>query len=333
LNDGSTARIVANPEAVDVTTELCDEVRRACEQVFPSVESVALPSGRGGTVRAVEELAREADAPTVFVAVGGDGTARDVAEGVARGCGTWPGAEQSEADASLFVVPAGSGNSFYYALWERRPWQEALASLASPGRHDLRAVDMIRLPDSDESSLIGVNVGFGALISEHLKRVGIRDDTRHEAAIGAALEEAELFPARVVVDGETVCEGDLWQATVGGVKAFMRGYFKVLPRAELDDGLLDACIVVNPEVDDFAVLTSLMPQGAHLDHDAIAYVQGSRVQIERTDSGLMAFDHDGDPRPRTRTVDLEVVPGALRVIAEAGIGDAGARAAASAAGG
>ena len=330
MRDGWTARVVANAAAVDVTPELCEEVRLACGELFPTVDVVSLPSGREGTLRTVEELTRASDAPPVFVAVGGDGTARDVAEGLARGCGTWPGSEPSGADASLFVVPAGSGNSFYYAVWGRRPWQEALRSLASA---EVRGIDMVRLVEQDRGSLLGANIGFGALVAEQLKRVGIDDDTRHEAAIGAALEEAELVPVSVAVDGETVCEGDMWQATVGGVKAFMRGTFKVLPKSELDDGLLDACVVVNPSIDDFAELSTLMPQGEHLDHHAITYVQGGRVHIERTDGGLLALEHDGDPQPRARAVDLEVVPGALRVLAQASASTAGAHATVGSAGG
>jgi len=320
----AAAHIVGNPAAAGVTPELLDDVRSACGELIPTVDVVS-PGGREDTVRTVERLVLESDVPSVFVAVGGDGTVRDVAEGLARGSGRWPGAEPSGAEASLFVVPAGSGNSFYYALWERKPWQEALASLASPDLCETRAIDMIRLVDTDRSSVLGVNVGFGALVSEHLKRVGIVDDARHWAAVGAALEEADLFPATVTVDGEKVCEDDLAQVTIGGVKSFMRGNFQLLPRSDLSDGLLDVCIVANPTEEDFAELTGLMPQGLHLDHRTVTYVQGTRVQVERTDAGVFSMEHDGDPQDRTGSVNVEVVPDSVRAIADAALNVAGAR--------
>jgi diacylglycerol kinase (ATP) len=297
--------VVANPLGGGVTDELVTEVRAACGRLFDEVE--------------VHETASDRDlASFVAVAVvGGDGTVRDVCEAIAS--------LPADARPALFVVPAGTGNSAYRALWGDVDWREALASASGSDDGPGRVVDLVRVVESGLSSLLGVNAGFVARVAAAIARSkeegrAAGDDEeaaqqRYWTTIAAALQDIEPFPARVKVDGERIHEGDALLVSVGGVKAFGRGTFRLLPRSELDDGLLDVCVIDALTLEQWQELGQLLPAGDHLDRPEVTYAQGRRVELERTDGADLVVEHDGDPRPAGARLTLEVVPAAVPVLA------------------
>jgi diacylglycerol kinase (ATP) len=146
--------IIANPAAGTVTPELVWELVRVCrlrvrqvsvrwttgpgdaraiatkvaESVPPAVASRALAFPSTAT-HAVPEAPR-----TVVVAVGGDGTVRDVAAGLAS---AWHGT------TPMLIVPAGTTNSCYRTLFGDTPWQSTVElMLAAPS---VRLLDLARV--------------------------------------------------------------------------------------------------------------------------------------------------------------------------------------------
>src|SRR5438552_372714 len=126
------ALIIANPTAGTTHAALLEEVTGLCSA---RLDSVVLhhTTHRGDATDTVRAALRgEGDVPTpdLVVAVGGDGTVREVVEGMTRpGHGT---------AAALAIVPAGTGNSDYRMLWGERPWAEALtAALDGAGEAEL----------------------------------------------------------------------------------------------------------------------------------------------------------------------------------------------------
>jgi diacylglycerol kinase (ATP) len=294
--------ILANPAGGGVSADLVDEVRARASALLDEVEVVETNGGSEG-VGSYE----------VVVTVGGDGTVRDVCEAICAVDGVRP---------ALFVVPAGTGNSAYRALWGERPWQEALdAALAG----EPRGIDLVRVVETGSLSLLGVNAGFVARVAAAIARSKAKgraqgDDeeaaqARYWATITAALQDIEPFPARVTVDGEALHDGDALLVSVGGVKAFGRGTFRLLPRSELDDGLLDVCTIDGLTLEQWQEIGQLLPSGDHLGRPEVSYAQGRRVEIERTDGADLVVEHDGDPRDVGPKLTLEVVPGAVPVLA------------------
>ncbi|MDQ3934865.1 MAG: hypothetical protein M3340_09585 [Actinomycetota bacterium] len=208
-------------------------------------------------------------------------------------------------------MPAGSGNSAYGAIWGEDDWPELLprAAAGTPGRR----LDLLRLVESDEATLLGVNAGLGGEVARQLQGVEGVDDAKRWEAIGRALADRRPFPGRVVADGETVYEGLVTQVTIGGVQRFLGGGFAFLPRSSLYDGLLDVCVIT--DLDDAALgeLAELMPSGRHLGHPSVRYAQARAMCLERLDGAALDAEHDGDPMSAGRTITVEVVPGAVSV--------------------
>lgn len=303
------ALVVVNRHAGTATSELVETVLDACAARFADLRR--LESRAGELADQVEAVLREVT-PGLVVSVGGDGTVRDVAEGIARSRGR-SAASAGVGEPSLLVVPAGSGNSAYSLLWGEMPWSESLGRVLG-GHKAVRRMDLIRVRDADRVAVLGVNIGLVARVAQSVERMkatgsgGESAEQRYWAAFGEVLEDLRPFPVRVSVDGEPLHDGVASLVTVGGVRSFGRGMFKLLPRSVVDDGLLDVCVVEADTPEEIAQLAALVPSGAHVDQPGVRYRQGREVTVARIDGQPLAVEHDGDPREAASSVTLEVLP-------------------------
>lgn len=370
--------VVVNPAAGAVTPQLLDLVVAHCGRWLDEVE-LHLTTGPGDAaimVAAAVSAARAVsgpaggpigggDLPDVIVAVGGDGTVREVAAGLARGLGRWPQAAPLSSPAPesrarpgtghaggargrsgpavhspvLLVVPAGTGNSCYRALWADLPWADLLdAALAAdpagsvgaatdpadpgpPGELSalrVRDLDLARIAEDGTAVLLGASSGFIARVTEvalaDFADVPGRD--RYHHAIAEVFGGFQPYPGRVVVDGTPLHEGPTMMATIGGARHRV-GTFELLPRSVLDDGLLDVCVVDGVLGDDErSELAGLTLTGQHLGHPAVRYARGRQIVIERTDGEPLCFEHDGEVWAQRRCrVTIDTVPHAVPVLA------------------
>ena len=301
-----------------------------CRELVADLE-VATTSRAGEAVDLVAHAVAEPRPPDLVVAIGGDGTVREVAEGLARGLGRWPGGRDGGGDddtgPALLALPAGSGNSMYRALWSETEWEGAVETVACGGR-SVRSLDLIRLVEHDRAALLGVNVGLIAAMADHIERSkrerrdGGEDgddggaDEPYWSAFGEVLQGFSSPDIRVTVDGEPLHEGKAIMCTVGGVRRFGRGMFEVLPRSLLDDGLLDVCAVQDVAQERLGALAALVPDGQHVHEQEVAYAQGQSISIERLDGHDLEVEHDGDPYRVATTLTLDVVRAAVPALVD-----------------
>jgi len=309
-----TAVIVANPKARGVHRALLEDVRA---EVARSVPAPVLFAGRGSPETASWIAAVAAAAATRaqrldIVCVGGDGTIRAIAEALARADAAWPAPGAVALGPTLSIVPAGSGNSVYRALWGEEPWRQSLRTALSDD--GLRSeLDLLHLREYDCVSVLGINAGLGGRVAQLLHGVAHVDDDRRWGAIGTALGDSRSYPGHVLVDGQQLFEGAITQVTIGGARHFMGGGFELLPRAELDDGKLDVCVVTALDDEALGTIAGLMPAGQHLTHPNVRYRQGNKVTLERTDGRPLTLEHDGDPQPGRARLTVTLLPRALSV--------------------
>ncbi|MFA5889693.1 MAG: diacylglycerol kinase family protein [Actinomycetota bacterium] len=248
-----------------------------------------------------------------IVSVGGDGTAGEVAEGLARARGRWPGAtSEATADPALVIVPAGTGNSMFRALWSDRPWEEVLDEIAA-GRARVRTLDLGRVVGADRAFVLGASVGFLARVVEVAAGLdALAGRERYAAAAMQAMQTLQTEPVEVEVDGVELFKGSAVLVVAGGAR-HRSGVFEFLPRSMLDDGLLDVSVIEGTDASAITEIAALIVQGAHLDRPEVRYAQGSRIRISRTDRAPLVFERDGDlGRARGPVLELEAVPGAVR---------------------
>ena len=294
------ALLVVNPGARgDVTVA---DAARAQLSAAPGWEvSTVQTDMRGHGVLLAEEAAA-AGLDMVF-AVGGDGTAREVAAGLA---GT---------ETSLGIIPAGTGNSSYKALFGDVAWQDVVATAVAADAPPARNVDLLRVDPTGELSLLGFSIGwFAQIIELAAGEAGISGSAKYAAAAMQAVEAPTRFEARVELDGTLLAEGELGLVAIGGSP--VRGsVFPVLPRSVMDDGRLDVIAVTAASPEDFGEMLALVHDGGHLEHRLVSWGQGQSVSI-RAGMALPA-EIDGDlwDRHLGETI-VSIVPGALRVIAQ-----------------
>jgi diacylglycerol kinase (ATP) len=276
--------VIANPAAGGASGELVWRVVRACGRPV-SVRWTAFPGEATAIARACS-----AD---LVVSVGGDGTAREVAAGLATAWRPTP----------MLVVPGGTANSMYRSLWGATPWESALRQAFSGGAP--RRIDLAA--HGDRLVLAGASTGFSAQVIHAAKAAG----TSYQEAILELAPGYRPYPGRVVVDGVVVHSGSTLVVNVGGSR-YRGGEFELLPRSVLDDGLLDVCVIGGEH--GLPEMLASTRQGAHADLPGVVYVRGREVVLERVDDRPLWFEHDGEvlaPEPGRRR--LTVVPGAVPV--------------------
>jgi diacylglycerol kinase (ATP) len=300
--------VIVNPAAAGVSPALVDAVVARVGQSCDGAEAV-WTARRGDGV----DLAAVAVADVgvgLVVAVGGDGTVREVAEGLSR-----PAGRRSPAPF-LLAVPAGSGNSTCRNLWGEREWAEVLDMALDPARSATRRLDLLRLVEPGVDVVLGASSGFLAEVligARHVTGVSGRD--RYLVAAGGVLGAMPSHPTRVRVDGRIVHDGPASLAAVGGGR--YRAYsFQFLPSSRLDDGQLDVCVIgplSGPAVGEVA---DLVPSGRHVGRPEVTCGRGRRVTIERIDGRPLVAEFDGEVwTDAGATLTVEVVPGALAVLA------------------
>jgi diacylglycerol kinase (ATP) len=312
------ALIIANPKAGTNSPQLVPELTGRCESFLPSVE-VHWTTGPGDATAVARAAATRSDAQGrlgLMFAVGGDGTVREVVEGLVAAGASYPAERDTAVERpALMVIPAGTGNSNYLAQWGDLPWRDAVGALAGTGggvEPEIRMLDLCRLVETGELVLLGACSGLIAQALVFARDIPLTGRPRYQAALAQAAAAYRPYVGRVEVDGTVMHEGATVLANIGGGR-HRGGQYQVLPHSLLDDGLLDVCVIgaeMSPE--DVPKLTR---DGGHLGRPGVVYARGRRISVSDTGGEPMWFEHDGELLPREHsTVTLEVMPGLLPTV-------------------
>lgn len=289
--------IIANPCSGGFSWALVAELAERCEQWVDRVYVQTTRSPGSAT-----EFARRSDAD-VIVTVGGDGTAGGAAAGLL------------DSGVPLFIVPAGTANSYYRALWGDRPWQQSLDLTLAETEQVSRRLDLARLVETGSFVLAGACAGFPPqAIHEAASISGRSGRDRYDAALRDLVPRFEPYPGKVLVDGREVHQGGTLLASVGGSR-YRGGTYELLPFSSLDDGLLDVCVIdgAHPPGE----ILRLTREASHVDRPGVVYERGRSVVIERTDGRPLWFEHDGEVLLDVGDrFTLEVVPEAVSLCME-----------------
>ena len=245
-------------------------------------------------------------ADTVVV-VGGDGALHGILDLVV------------EADATLGLLPAGTGNDLARGL--ELPYRDPEACLdlllASPPRR----VDLARVDDGQDQRLVATVVasGFDSKVNERANAMTWpRGNLRYTLAIIAELRAFAPVPFRLELtgaDGTTrPVEADAMLVAVGNGPSFGGG-LRIAHGASLDDGMLDVCLI-RPVSRPLLIRTfPKLQRGTHVSMPEFERLMVRAVRVDAP--GIVGYG-DGErlgPLPLT----IEVVPQALAVLAPASV--------------
>jgi diacylglycerol kinase (ATP) len=256
-------------------------------------------------------LAREAVANggRLVVAVGGDGTASEVIDGlVSKG---------PEHGALFGFIPRGTGGDFRRTIGVPLDTDAAARVLAS-ARHatfDLGRIEHLG-PDGRPQLRHFANVagcGVSGVVVQKVERGPkvLGGKLAFMLASARALLGYADQPVRWRVDGGPWREKRITALSVCNGRYFGGGMM-VAPDARADDGLFDVVEWSGFGLADFVVKKAMLYDGSHVKLPNTFVARGREVEVEPLGSAKVLLDVDGE-QPGTIPARYTILPGALRV--------------------
>lgn len=246
--------------------------------------------------------------PDALVVVGGDGMVHLGANLVA---GT---------RVPLGIVPSGTGNDLARGLGIPHDDTEAAiraldaALAAGPRTIDaglMRWTDAVTGAAEERWFAGALSAGFDAKVNERANRMRRpKGPSRYLVAIFAELVRMKPATYRLEVDGVPRVVRGLLAAVANNVS--YGGGLRLTPTAVLDDGLLDLLVVAPVSRPAFLRLFPRAAKGEHVGLDVVSLERVRRVRVD-ADEPIIGYA-DGE-RIAPLPIDVEVAPGALRVLA------------------
>jgi diacylglycerol kinase (ATP) len=240
-------------------------------------------------VKAVEEGAE------LVVAVGGDGTIREVLNGIVL------------KETILGIIPLGTGNGFRHSTAIPGQWEEALNGLHywSP-----RLVDVGRVNNSLFLNVVGV--GFDAAV-EQLASGKYQNLKGYLAYVPAFLEELASFKHfKVILRYDThdqLVKDALLVLVSNG--AYYGGQMCIAPQASIDDGKLDLTVIRNIQPAETAVLAAQALLKRPFNHDSVSLEKLTKISISADND--VPIHIDGEVVV-SQSLEIEIIPKALKLL-------------------
>ncbi|MGH3024734.1 MAG: diacylglycerol/lipid kinase family protein, partial [Gaiellaceae bacterium] len=254
------------------------------------------------------ELARQAasEGARLVVAVGGDGTVNEIANGLLAAGGEEP--------PELAVIPRGTGTDFVRHFRIPRDLDRAVAAALSGG---VRTIDAGRVTyrawsgeDVSAHFVNSASAGMSGAVAQRAnassKALGGKASFLWATlAVFARWHASEL---EVEVDEERR-SGLMYDAIVANCR-YLGGGMAMCPEAEPDDGLLDVLLIGDITRRDLALTLPKVYRGTHLPHPKAEALRGRRVAVDGATP--LPVELDGE-QPGTTPAVFEIVPAALRL--------------------
>ena len=260
-----------------------------------------------------------------FYACGGDGTLNEVANGA-----------YGHDNVEIAMIPAGTGNDFprYFGdskyfediegqiLGEARPvdlirYETTLANAVTGSlSHDL---DCIFESDPDPVVRYAVNVsniGMDSNIADLVAKIKeyplVPGPLAYGLGTGIAFVKKEGVTLEIMLDNGEIYSGGIMLVAIGN-GSYYGGGFNGVPKAVVDDGLIDVSIVGNISRRTFLSLIGKYRKGTHLEDPStksfITYRKCKSLTIRPADT--MKLCTDGEISVVGDTA-FEIVPGAIK---------------------
>jgi diacylglycerol kinase (ATP) len=238
------------------------------------------------------------------VAVGGDGTIHYVLTGLAQAQQTHPN------NTALGIIPLGRGNDIARTLQIPTNLAQACATLCQ-GK-----VQLADLAATNQNYYLGVaGVGFDAIATRLANETSLHSNYLPATFIYtyAVLRVLSTYrPQHLTIEHDQGTFTGMVMLVAISNGQFYGGGMRITPRAQVNDGLLDICIV--KAVSKTKLLWSF-PQvflGSHTQHPYVEYIQTREVRVTATTAPLELFG-DGEYLENTPFV-VTAQPARLRVI-------------------
>jgi diacylglycerol kinase (ATP) len=234
------------------------------------------------------------------IAVGGDGTVNEVANGLVH------------STTILGIIPAGTGNDVAHNLGVPAE-PAAAASLAANG--SARPIDLCHVQTGDRAAYF-VNVagfGFDAEVAWRVNRSPFMrfggGTLPYVFGVLATLWQYRAPGMRLSLDDRAL-DRRVFLAAVGNLPTYGGG-MRIVPDATPDDGMLDVCVVADLSRLEVLRLLPRLYSGGHVGHPAVELFRCRSVSADA--DGRVLCQADGEIVGRL-PARFSVLPAALRCV-------------------
>lgn len=295
---------ILNPMAGDGThiAEL-----RAKVESFPDAELYETRERHDATAY-VSSLCEANREELRFYACGGDGTVKEVAEGIV-----------GHSHASMSVYPIGSGNDLVRSFGGA----DGFFDLDSVMHAESIPTDIIHITTAEGEDAYSLNVcnfGFEAAAAAAMGRVRrtpvIGGKNAYTTGIVTSILTSMKTDGEVYADGERInVKGNFLLGSVAN-GGFVGGGYHCAPRASVTDGELEVCVVKPLSVVTLARLIGVYKEGGHLEDPRfkkyVTYCRAKKVEVKSEKPFVICLDGE---IIHTKHFIAEVEPSAIRFAA------------------
>lgn len=236
-----------------------------------------------------------------FIACGGDGTINEVFNGAV-------GFE----NVSVTCYPCGSGNDFVKSYGGA----DKFLNIENLIKAKTVKLDLMKVGElySDNVTNFGFDTTVAMMVNSDREKNGHGSKSSYTKGIVKALMTSMNNKFQVIADGEVLNpSGHALLCTIAN-GMYVGGSFKCAPRAIMDDGLLEVCLVNPISRIKFFSMISDYTNGRHLDNpkykDIMIYRRAKKIEVIGSED--FAYSLDGEIIHENHFT-VEVVPQALNL--------------------
>lgn len=297
---------IINPKAGRMhLTDLGDKINAFFKDKPQGHTAEVLLTGYGGHASELaHELAERYGRRLVCFACGGDGTAQEVANGIA---GT---------DSAMSILPIGTANDFARAALSTSNVDSLLGKVLQP---QIRPIDIINV--DGRICLNIASLGFDTKVQKIAAAINAKfrwlGSLSYPFAIVVSLFGNRAYPMHFKLEtvdsqgqpGTVESDATFILAAICNGR-YYGGGFNPAPMASLDDGLLEFCLVDSLPLKRILPLIPLYKKGRHLGDPAVHCWQVTGGSITAADGDLMG-NLDGETFARP-SISFKIIPKGLR---------------------
>lgn len=255
----------------------------------------------GDAMSKVKEFCETKEEPLTFYACGGDGTLNEVVNGAF-----------GYDDVYVTVYPCGSGNDFVKVFGKENHFK----NLDNIINGESRKIDVLKF--NDRYTINMCNLGFDASVAFNMQKFRKWPLVSGKGAYNLALVYSLIFKmkhkCKIKVDDEEVFDGKMLLTAVGNGLCCGGGYY-CLPKADIEDGLMDAVFIKKLSRIRFITLVGKYKDGTYLDvpkyKKYITFKQCKKVELISEKD--LVYSLDGECGI-SKNITIEIVSKAINFI-------------------
>lgn len=241
------------------------------------------------------ELAREAaeNGCKMVVAVGGDGTVNEVARGLLN------------TETAMAILPKGSGNGLARHLQVPLDLEGALHVLSEGHTTSIDSGSI-----NEHPFVTTAGIGFDAYISSVFAGSKKRGLQSYVELVMKEVRSYKHLPVKVSINGRELDTDCFVMAFANAAQYGNNAY--IAPEADIQDGLLDVCLVRTLDLIKALNLSYCMLTNQLAHADSAEYFKTKHIKVETEEP--MMFHADGEYIGKASSFDVHIQPLSLKVV-------------------